>query len=716
MLSKRFIQTGHRCQAAVAFCLTWMCVTSVLAQAPAPERHTIMHLTTKQMDQMMADHLNAPTTKSMDVSAAAASLPATFSLLSLLPYIPSERNQGQCGDCWAWAGTGVVEIAHNVQNGVADRLSVQFLNSCNPYVTCCDGGTLANVAQFYTYEGFALPWTNSNAAWTSGDGNCSTTCGSIGTAPQYPITSASVTTITTSGVSQAQAIANIKAALNQNKAIWFGFFMGSDADWNNFDSFWGNYPESKQWNSFNPGEAMTTGGGHAIVCVGYDDTDPAGPTWIMVNSWGTTSQRPNGIVHVSQNINYSGTFTSGGSSYQQLFWETINIQFVSQANYTLTINVNGTGSVQTGGSNAPSTITVPAGQAVNLTAQGNFVAWSGCQNSASNAVQIAMTTNLTVTANFQDGSTPLAPVIVTQPVSQNIAEGGNLSLSVTGYGLPTPAFSWSAGGQPVGTGATLTLTNVTTSNSGNYSCVLSNTAGQIQSTSATVNVEAPPAFAQQPVSELVAAGATATFSAVANSTNVTYQWYKSSSPLAGRTKASLVISNCQASDAASYFLVISNALLAASATSSVVTLTEVSRPAISIQPAGTNVVLGSNATLSVTASGGSLFYNWKRGTNCVQTGTNNTCPVNSSIPGTVNYTVVVTNLAGTVTSSAAAVMVIASPTVASMPTNKNLDVGSNCDHCRRLHESCGNLFLVLQCHQCPLFDEQQLLPHQRHHQ
>jgi len=52
-----------------------------------------------------------------------------FSLLSHLDYIPDERNQGSCGNCWAWAGTGCLEIALSMQREIKDRLSIQYLNS-----------------------------------------------------------------------------------------------------------------------------------------------------------------------------------------------------------------------------------------------------------------------------------------------------------------------------------------------------------------------------------------------------------------------------------------------------------------------------------------------------------------------------------------------------------------------------------------------------------
>ena len=39
------------------------------------------------------------------------------SLLDHLNYTPDERNQGYCGNCWAWAGTGCMGIALDVQEG-----------------------------------------------------------------------------------------------------------------------------------------------------------------------------------------------------------------------------------------------------------------------------------------------------------------------------------------------------------------------------------------------------------------------------------------------------------------------------------------------------------------------------------------------------------------------------------------------------------------------
>ena len=50
---------------------------------------------------------------------------SSLSLLGHLNYIPEEHDQGQCGDCWMWAGTGVMAIALDVDKNIYDRLSVQ---------------------------------------------------------------------------------------------------------------------------------------------------------------------------------------------------------------------------------------------------------------------------------------------------------------------------------------------------------------------------------------------------------------------------------------------------------------------------------------------------------------------------------------------------------------------------------------------------------------
>jgi len=179
----------------------------------------------------------------IDLSIDLGDTPGSFSLLSHLTYNPVERDQGSCGNGWAWAGTGIVEIALDIQEKIPDRLSVQFINSCYPSVGCCGSGSLEDFTSFYATEGIVVPWTNANANWQDGNGSCNTLCGSIGTWPNYGIDAIVSESILTHGIGQAQAIHNIKNVLHQNRAVLFSWFFPTQADKIEFGEFWNEESE-----------------------------------------------------------------------------------------------------------------------------------------------------------------------------------------------------------------------------------------------------------------------------------------------------------------------------------------------------------------------------------------------------------------------------------------------------------------------------------------
>ena len=264
----------------------------------------------------------------------------SYSLLSHLQYTPSERSQGSCGNCWAWAGTGVMGIALDVEESVLDRLSVQYNNSCGGTGSdfgCC-GGCLSDLADFYSSTGYeqAIPWSNTNASWqdgsescNSGTGSTSVPCGSIATSPDYPINSIDAVSIETHNVGQTTAIANIKNILNQDRAIWFGFFMPTNADGNQFQTWWSTQSESSIFNmDYTCGHTWNDGWGHAVLCVGYNDDDPNNRYWIMVNSWSTAGGgRPNGIFRLDMDMNYDCTYYNYPYNYYSLYWQTLDIEY-----------------------------------------------------------------------------------------------------------------------------------------------------------------------------------------------------------------------------------------------------------------------------------------------------------------------------------------------------------------------------------------------------
>lgn len=273
--------------------------------------------------------------------AAGSAAGSSISLLEYLPYIPSERDQGYCGNCWAWAGTGVMEINDAYNNGVWDRLSIQYLNSNfqggrGPDWACC-GGWLEDVSGFYSITGMAVPWSNANAQWQDGNARCedratSVPADTISTNPSYPLTSIQAETIPTQGLGKETAISNIKSVLQQGKAVWFAFFVPNDRAWNGFTSFWSTQDESAVWQpdtACGVGYNYAQGGGHAVLCVGYNDTDPQNRYWIMVNSWGTTPRRPGGLFRMNMDMSYDCFYPDFDYAF---YWMTLDIEYPAGPN------------------------------------------------------------------------------------------------------------------------------------------------------------------------------------------------------------------------------------------------------------------------------------------------------------------------------------------------------------------------------------------------
>ncbi len=273
------------------------------------------------------------------------------SLISHIQYTPSERDQSSCGNCWSWAGTGVMEVDLDVQQGIKDRLSVQFLCTCCGKTKCgCQGGWLEDVATFYQGMGYAIPWSNPNGDFQNQSGECGCTCASIGRSPSYPITSISHVVVETQGIVSNTAISNIKNILNQNKAVWFGFFFPRQTDWDSFMNFWNNQAESVIFNPPSSACGATWddgGGGHAVLVVGYndDDANPDNHYWLMLNSWGTTAGRPNGLMRWRMRMNYNCQSYDRSSWDYNYYWQTLNITWsVSSKPTVATSNATGVAS------------------------------------------------------------------------------------------------------------------------------------------------------------------------------------------------------------------------------------------------------------------------------------------------------------------------------------------------------------------------------------
>jgi len=177
---------------------------------------------------------------------------------------------------------------------------------------------------------------------------------------------------------------------------------------------------------------------------------------------------------------------------------------------------------------------------------------------------------------IEDGNVNQGPAITVQPANIAAIVGSNATFSVTATGTATLKYQWWFNATNLLAGATsasLTLTNVQTTNAGNYSVVVTNSYGSVTSSAAALTVIVPVTITVQPTNLTVFQGSNATFSVTATGTApLSYQWwFNSTNLLAWATGASMTLTNVQLTNAGNYSVVVTNA--GSSATSSNALLT-----------------------------------------------------------------------------------------------------------------------------------------------
>lgn len=253
------------------------------------------------------------------------------------------------------------------------------------------------------------------------------------------------------------------------------------------------------------------------------------------------------------------------------------------------------------------------------------------------------------------------PVITAQPQSQTVMAGTDASFSCVATGTPPLAFQWRHAGTniPGATGASYSRTNVQLADAGFYSVVVTNHAGAVTSSNSLLTVNAPPLIASQPQSQTVIQGETAAFSVVATGSPVLrYQWRFNDTDLPGATTSSFARLNTAPADEGYYTVLVTNTFGAI--TSAPARLTVLVPPTIDVQPQSRTVAPGAHATFTVSATGTApLSYQWTFDGDPIAGATTSAYTRSNVQPAHAgDYAVVVTNLAGSVTSSNATLSVM----------------------------------------------------------
>jgi len=285
---------------------------------------------------------------------------------------------------------------------------------------------------------------------------------------------------------------------------------------------------------------------------------------------------------------------------------------------------------------------------------------------------VSSLTSLTVT------NPVIAPTISSQPASLSPVVGAAANFSVTAAGTAPFTYQWYKNGTAIvgATASAYSIAAVTVASAGSYKVVVTNGAGSVTSNLATLSVLVPPSISSQPLSLSVASGKAASFSVVASGTApFSYQWYLNSSAISGATSATYSISAAGNASVGSYSVRVSNSI--GSVVSSAATLSLILPPSVSSQPASLVINQGKAASFSVTVGGSAPFtYQWTKNGSAISGATAasySIAAVDASSAG--SYVVIVSNAAGSVSSSAATLSVVSVPVVVTQPISLTVYAG-----------------------------------------
>lgn len=272
------------------------------------------------------------------------------------------------------------------------------------------------------------------------------------------------------------------------------------------------------------------------------------------------------------------------------------------------------------------------------------------------------------------------PTIQQQPQSQTVNAGSDAVFKVGASSLGPLTYQWRFNGQNLAASnaPVLLLPAVLASQAGDYYVAISNAAGSVTSAVATLTVLTAPEILRPPHDQVGAVGTNITFSVAARSlAPLSFQWRFNGSDIPGATSSNLVLRNVQPPNAGNYSVVITN--VAGLVTSPTVRLTVTLPPIITSQPKDQVGVAGGTATFYVmAASAGPLAYQWRyENTELTNASANSLSLTNLSSAQAGQYSVVVSNVAGSVSSTPAWLTVLVPPVITAQPRNQTATRGAN---------------------------------------
>ncbi len=197
--------------------------------------------------------------------------------------VTSIKDQGQCGDCWAFSTTGAIEGLKAIETGSLVSLSEQQLCSCSSQEgdNGCNGGLMDNAFQYIVDNGGIC----SESAYPYANGGQTSTISSCDASNCNPVATISGYTDITSGSESA-----LMSAVDQQPVS-----VAIEADSDVFQHYSSGILSSS---------ACGTNLDHAVLVVGYG-TDNGQDYWSVKNQWGS-SWGNEGYVYIERGAGGNG--------------------------------------------------------------------------------------------------------------------------------------------------------------------------------------------------------------------------------------------------------------------------------------------------------------------------------------------------------------------------------------------------------------------------
>merc|ERR1711887_161005 len=185
--------------------------------------------------------------------------------------ISDVKNQGQCGSCWAFATTEMIESYAAIATGNLVELSAQQVTSCTPNPLMCGGtgGCMGSIPQLgYSYIQLFGHATEDDYSYVSGNTMDTEDC-------LYDVTG----TPAAVGITGYDTFSNDMEGTMAHLANVGPLAVAVDAsNWSFY--FGGVFDECK----YSENIALN----HAVQLVGYGTSSVEGDYWIVRNSWGSS--------------------------------------------------------------------------------------------------------------------------------------------------------------------------------------------------------------------------------------------------------------------------------------------------------------------------------------------------------------------------------------------------------------------------------------------